>query len=188
MQSRKVLLFVAVAVLAFSSFGFAANKNRNEVSLDLFSPILLNITSPISVPIYIDYQRMLNDHLVLSLIPAFYYSQRIATTDSYVFEPWIELDWHPWGEGLNGFFVGPAIGIPITWIFTSGLPDVRLQIGAGIGVAIGYQFVFSNGLALDLSAGILVGYTYSFASQGEPAQGGFGTPPGHLSIALGYQF
>jgi len=147
---RKTLGLAVMVVLLASSVSFAADTASNEISIDLVNPVLLNVAAifgghPV-IPINVCYERVLDDRFVLSFNPFLTYWT--GSHDQLEFDFWAELNWHPWGGGLNGFFAGPFVGMKF-----EGGSDLTSSYAAGIGIALGYQFLFGNGWGLSLEAG-----------------------------------
>jgi hypothetical protein len=84
-------------------------------------------------------------------------------------ELWAGLNWHPFQEGLQGFYVGPGVAL-----LGGGVDSV---LGVFLGVTFGYQFVLTPHLNLDLAIGLGAG------SLG----GTVGALP-RAQIAMGYRF
>jgi len=132
----------------------------------------------------LDYQRVLTDHLALS-VPVF-----LVVQSSFMFQPWLQVDWHPFDSGLNGLFFGIAA---MAAVIGSGQGN---QYGyyVGIGPAIGYQLLLGLGINLDFAlswAALSGGFATNLAGQ----RSFYIIPipytilmPQRLEIALGYRF
>jgi len=153
-----LILVLAVALIAFASATSTASDQgfvgaMNELSVDLATPLFYNmaLSNGYAVPIYLNYQRVLVNHFVLSITPGFLYLYDSWSGARYVVSFWAELDWHPFQDGLQGFFIGPAvIGAYSDDLF---LPD---QSGASalVGATLGYQVFFSSEIDFDIAAGV----------------------------------
>jgi hypothetical protein len=151
----------------------AKGAPENAVSVDLLFPTIYGISAGIGragveVPIYLDYQRVLSDHFVLSLQPGVSISSDSRATLG------AEVDWHPFDVGLRGLLVGAQAvwfrqGSDWTWI--------------GAGMCLGYQFLFPSRLMLDFVAGAGPVYDVNSAT-GNALR--FGVT--RARIALGYAF
>ena len=150
----------------------------NEVSIDLSLPIVYNlaVSSPDNVnvvPTYLGYQRLLTNHLALFFSPGIMFIQQTQMQLS-VLTFWLELDWHPFQEGLQGFFLGPAVVL----LYGSDNSTARGNILLA-GGAIGYQFLFPANFDIDVSLGLSIGP--------EQASGPRPVIPRGI-VALGYRF
>ncbi len=89
------LLVLASATVMASEQGFVGAMN--ELSVDLATPLFYNmaLSNGYAVPIYLNYQRVLMNHLVLSITPGFLYLYDNWSGARYVVSFWAELDWHP---------------------------------------------------------------------------------------------
>jgi hypothetical protein len=143
MKSNRTILAVAVFLAAFSPvcvIGQApgSDEPRNSISADLLWPggCLISALRHQYVGIWLtfDYQRVLFDHLVLSVRPGPWISP-----DGYSLRLDLELDIHPFDRGLGGLFFGPALG-------TRWGSDNSVLLTAG--VDIGYQLVLWSRLVL----------------------------------------
>ena len=187
-KSLVVVLAVAFpVVVAPPSQGLAENQApppRNEISIDLAMPVVINLveTSGYVIPIVLEYQRLLDDHLALSIVPAAAYS---GLADGWILlmELWIGLNWHPFQTGLRGFSVGP--GVVVFGIIDNDMrkdPVLRF-IGGFLGVTVGYQFVLSPHVNVDLALGLSAGpycdpYSHMAGLAGLP----------RAAFAVGYRF
>ncbi len=146
-----VLLFLApiIAVAADTDFG----KEKNEVSIDLAMPIVLNLLAKEGTtvyPVYLSYERVLSDHLVLAIAPSFTWADH-GTYSSFLAILWVELDWHPFQNGLSGLFIGPAFAVSY-----SSDQDFRAT-GEGLGLSLGYQFLLPWNIDIDIALGLAYG-------------------------------
>jgi hypothetical protein len=89
---------------------------------------------------------------------------------------WIELDWHPFQKGLQGFYVGTAVVVVYLDIPSS---KINAALTAMVGVGLGYQIP----LPANLDADIALGAAFGSIPGGTDA----GAFP-RASIALGYRF
>jgi len=183
----KVMIFL-LSFLAFAPIpGTAAEVRadpRNEVSIDLAMPVVMNLveTSGTVIPIVLEYQRLLNDHLALSIVPGAAYS---SLPDGWILltQLWAGLEWHPFQAGLRGFYVGP--GFVVFGIIDNTMhrdPVLRL-LCTFLGLTTGYQFVLASHIDVDVTLGASVGPAFDLYSH---SAGLAGLP--RAAVALGYRF
>ena len=160
MKTGLVLVSVAAFLALTPVVAIASDQlplgAMNELSLDLASPVFYNLaaTNGYAIPIYVNYQRVLMNHLVLSITPDILYMYDNWLGAQSVISLWVELDWHPFQDGLQGFFIGPAvIGAYSDGLF---LPH-ESGASALIGATIGYQIFFSSNIDFDMAAGMAIG-------------------------------
>ena len=148
----------------------------NELSIDMAFPMLyLAAGSVYAIPIFLTYQRVLATHLVLSVAPSFLYVRDNWSEESYVVLLWVGLAWHPFQEGLQGLFIGPAIaGAYSSNLFTAKRAGGSLMAGA----SLGYQILFSGNIDFDIEGGAAAGF----------APDGSLTAWPRMVLALGYRF
>lgn len=174
-----VLMFVLSIFMLAPSRGLAEGQEpapRNEISLDLAMPVAFNLVFPQgAVPIVLEYQRVLNDHLVLSISPGIAYVPQ-SNKWLLLMELWVGLNWHPFQEGLQGFYVGPGIAVfdNLEHFETGGSDSL---FGVFLGLTIGYQFVLTQHLNVDLALGLAIG----------SVDGAFGGLP-RAALSVGYRF
>ena len=188
---RMCLVFVLISALPLlilaPSRGLAEAKEpdpRNEISIDLAMPVVMNLLEPTGyvVPIVLEYQRLLNEHLALSIVPGVAYS---GLPDGWILltQLWVGLNWHPFQEGLRGFYVGP--GFVVFGIIDNTMhkePMLRF-LCMFLGLTVGYQFVLTPHINVDVALGASVGpyldlYSHSAGLAGLP----------RAALAAGYRF
>lgn len=60
-------------------------------------------------PITVTYERAMFDHVAISVSLGNVSVPGIGLSgERHFFTPWVEVDWHPYAIGLDGFFVGGA--------------------------------------------------------------------------------
>ena len=101
-------------------------------------------------PVYLSYERVLSDHLVLAIAPSFTWADH-GTYSSLLAILWVELDWHPFQNGLSGLFIGPAFAVSY-----SSDQDFRAT-GEGLGLSLGYQFLLPWNIDVDIALGLAYG-------------------------------
>lgn len=184
-KSRCLAAAFAVALLLLvPTIGMAADQvsheKMNEVSIDLSVPIGANIalvaTPPggYAIPLILGYHRVLTSHLAVFVSPGILVVVAPGQPEVIFADLWLELDWHPFREGLGGFFVGPAVNL--VYIQSPYYPSETLFLFGG---SLGYQFLLGENFSLDLSLGLTFGAAPSSGPQPVIPRG---------LIALGYRF
>jgi hypothetical protein len=133
-----------------------------------------SIQSNSAIQIDLNYQRVLGNHWVFSFLPRFFYGWGGKGSWVSIYS-WVEGDWHPWDDGLGGFFIGPAIQFPLLNPFS---PYNYFDVGG----AIGYQLLLPSGFVLDFVARLLLGA----GTAGGLATGGISIDA--IEVGFGYQF
>jgi hypothetical protein len=184
MKVSSGFIVIATAMLLFfpPSIAMASGQELqgplNELSVDLATPIFWNLAPDgYAIPIYVNYQRVLTSHLVVSVTPSILYLYGHHQGGSFAAMMWVELDWHPFQYGLHGFFIGPAVvGIYSNGLLTPGSAGVTAMGGA----TIGYQIFLASNIDFDIAAGVALG----------PDPGDFSLLSGmpRMVLALGYRF
>jgi len=191
MRTRPIamLILATVLVLAIPALAAAADQpsiaEKNEISIDLALPVGMLFLLPDSyvIPIILDYQRVLADNFVLSVVPGFFYihASGSSTPESVGAELWVELDWHPSSSGLKGFFVGPAA--TAVWLTNLGSSTLAAQLaGVMVGATVGYQLQIFSNMNLDFALGLVAGPKWQTGYDVELF------PFARASVALGYRF
>ena len=212
MMKRSMFLGVLFAIVLWPTLAAAQDQSqksaKNAISIDVLQPIwspvdLLIERMLIRIPLNVQYQRVLSDHFVLLIKAGLDYSwvPANAPQDSpgilyYGIDGWglsvnsaVGVDLHPFHKGLNGLHVGLS-GI---FSYGTGYRDGVLTKGtayeytAGLGLAVGWQFLLPANIIIDLTLG--VGYVYLGRADVFGATGSMSTfivrPPG---IFLGFRF
>jgi hypothetical protein len=171
-----VCAFCAIASIRSEAQDQGPQEPRNSISLDLFGTVrYINYYTNggrFVFPLLIDYQHVLIDHLTLEALPAL-----LLWENSFTFQPWIELDWHPFDKGLKGFFLGLAAVEEIDHDSDS---SVTTSTHFGFAFRIGYQFLFANQINLYF-AGVV---SPNFKALSGESSAGLAT----LRVGLGYSF
>jgi hypothetical protein len=175
-----VILILAVLLLV-PTIGTASDQEtreaENEVSIDFGMPIFLNVVASASggyaIPLFLNYQRVLTRHLTLSVSPSFAFLQLIYR-QAMQLTLWLELDWHPFQDGLRGFFLGPAVAILYASDNLSS-PDTTVSAGA----TAGYQFLLPANIDIDVGLGLAYGFLQTYTTQPIVLR---------AVLALGYRF
>ncbi len=201
MQRRIARAPAVVCALFFLSSVLGSAQDRasgaqNTISVNVLgAPITAVADSTsglVAIPLSVTYQRVLSDHYTLSIIPRFEFlvastvpnSVSYSTLDSFDFQPWVEVDWHPFDRGLNGFFVGlAAVGsLDVEW---SGNQDTTIFLGAA--PVVGYMLALPGSFSLDFALGVALGGNIVVSSS-ENTSFGFAAGHSRVDIGLGYQF
>ena len=181
--------------------GNTGDQLRNAISLDigqfgltavLLATGLTNGSLIVYLPLYVTWERVLTDHLVLSVLGSLRFTAaplRPDVTWGLAGNVLPGLEWHPFDAGLGGFFLGvrgligyahgdwlanPAgilsTGNPVDDVFTFGLNAL-----------VGWQFLLPGNMALEAT----VDYYYyaRLSSLGLSA-----VPSLAPAITLGYRF
>jgi len=187
MSSRRVVIVVWLmcALYPMRIVADAATElveARNEVSLNVFQTAYWAIEG--AIPFIFGYQRVLTDHLAISVLPVLAFWGPNA--GSYQeFQQWVEVDWHPFDTGLRGFFLGlAAVGVVET-ILPDGSRGATWFLG--LAPAIGYQFLLPHNWDLDLVVAVPLGVEL-FDSPGGGGSMRFTSDHRRAEIGLGYRF
>jgi len=169
----------ALIVAFITSLSFFCNaQNENEEPF----PNVLKV-NPISLAfgnINLNYQRALNNNSAIQIGANYWYKifgtdvSGIGLRGGYQFFLTSRTKIAP-----EGFYIGPQISFNT---LTEKSTDVSVTM-FGIGVMLGYQWVWNSGIALDLG----IGPIYQFASESESDTSFEGFLP-NATIALGYNF
>jgi hypothetical protein len=198
---RKIVwvLVILCACLLSPFLGVAQDKApevaKNAISINVLGTVITAIADStsglVAVPVYVDYQRVLCEHYTLSIIPRFEFL--IASTnhdsiaksylDSFDFQPWVEVDWHPFDKGLNGFFVGLAAVASLNVSWSSNNSTVFL----GVAPVVGYQILLPWNINLDFALGVALGGNIVVDPFGN-ATSGLAVGPSRIELGLGYRF
>ena len=183
MSKGSILVLSAILLVSLPTLVVASDQEvqgpLNELSIDAATPVIFNlaVSNGYAVPVYISYQRVLANHWVLSVIPGVFYVYDNWSGERYVATLWLELDWHPFHEGLQGFFLGPSV---VAIYSKNSSSSSESGASAMVGATLGYQIFLPANLDLDIAAGLAFG---SAPGSGSEMQG---MP--RVAIALGYRF
>lgn len=172
-------LFLLMPATTVLSADRDARGPQNEISIDLAMPVVLNVIGldGYTIPICLFYQRVLADHLVISVNPNVFYIDQ-STRRGLLGTLWLEFDWHPFQNGLGGLFVGPAVVAVAEWDIAQNelaLKTTALMLGA----SLGYQVLLPSNFSIDVVVGLAVGVIQGYGTlQGLP----------RAAVALGYRF
>lgn len=173
------LLLAVFCFLAVAPGSLYAQERQNVISVDLFLPVM----SPVShlsgedmafVPLNVKYQRVLTEHQVLSLKIGLTYSW--DSNDERILEvnPMLALEWHPFGIGLKGFYLGPSLFFTHSdnsYSRTTTEDDLDYGYWAAVGGILGYEFVLQSRMVIDLVFGLGYGYSKEVYVNGVVASG-----------------
>lgn len=144
-------------------------------------PVIINlaISGGYAIPVVLEYQRVLNDHLVLSISPGIAHIQETSGS-VLMMELWVRLNWHPFQKWLQGFYIGP--GFALFYLQNpAGSRASDSMTGEFLGVTIGYQIVLDASISVDLGLGLAFGTVQGFYPAATPA-----LP--RAALAIGYRF
>ncbi len=184
MKVRACLTLFLASILFFSISirAVASDKEpleaKNLVSIDLAVPVVLNlaVSGGYAIPVFLDYQRVLTTHLNLSIAPSVAYLYDPSWGETLLLTMWVELDWHPFQGGFQGFFIGPAVA---GLLYSDTFNNVRSGPGLVAGGAMGYQLALPANFNIDIVAGLAAGAIAGYPTlQGIP----------RVALALGYRF
>lgn len=190
-----VMLLVSRHATPAMAGGQARPDRLQALSLDLFGPITMPIgyfrDQVIGIPVDVQFQRVLYDHLVLSIHVGFSYNWNLDASDwNLLINPRAELQWHPWKAGLDGLYFA-LIG---AFEYDSSYhgeqsPGINYLFHIPLGVTLGWGFCLPMNLLLNVEL-FGVGFGYNGGVWADGAQNssfGFaGIPNG--GIYLGYAF
>lgn len=166
MKTGKIFL-TAVFTLAVGPGALNAQERQQSLTVDLFLPAM----SPVSrmagedmtfLPLNVMYQRMLTDHQVMMLKMGLTYTRGSDGERILDIYPMLALHWHPYSDGLAGFYVGPALFYNYSTYSYSGSAtgdDLDHSYWAAVGGNLGYGFELRSNKVIDLIFGL--GYGYS---------------------------
>jgi hypothetical protein len=174
----------------------ASDEAQNVISVNVLGAPITAIADStsglVAIPLSVDYQRVLTDHYTLSIIPRFEFlvasaipnSIAYSTLDSFDLHPWVEMDWHPFDKGLNGFFVGlAAVGaLDLKW---SGNQDTTVFLG--VAPVVGYMLVLPWNINLDFALGAAFGGNIVVDSSKNTSLG-LAVDHSRIEVGLGYRF
>ena len=144
----------------------------------------MNFTSPgtLEIPLAFEYQHSSGGHFTRFVAVTLTYSYN-AGNSTFTFDQVFEADWHPFNQGMNGWFFGAFLD--------TGYVDLDNNDGSfssdiiiGVGPAIGYELTFPNSLFLEFSGGVGVGIGYNTGAFGSVMVPAF---PYRIDVALGYK-
>jgi len=181
LRTRLAVILTLSVLLLVPTIGIASDletrEAQNEVAIDFGMPIFLNVAASVSggyaIPLYLNYQQVLTRHLTLSVSPSVAFLQQIYRQVMQL-TLWLELDWHPFQDGLRGFFLGPAIAFLYVRDNISS-PDTTVSVGG----TVGYQFLLPANLDIDVGLGLAYGLLQTYSTQPVIPR---------AVLALGYRF
>ncbi len=152
------LVFLLVILVTVPSF-MSAQEVQQAVSLDVFLPAAALASQAFGemawIPLNIKYQRVIADHLVLAATTGLNYSWS-STEKILETSPMLQLGWHPFHAGLEGFHLGPYILFSYCkyWNDHSLVDNPAHSFRFAIGGVFGWQFLLPSRILLDLNAGL----------------------------------
>lgn len=165
-----VLGAVCALIVLSPVFGFAQEQTPKEVQWEFGVDAYSIISSAISgdIPLYLYCEGTFFQHIAYSLFTAIQYS---TGQNEWSFESGVEVDWHPFDKGLDGFFLGVAV---LGSIDKLSITSKAQTLFLGFAPTGGYQFLLPWNIDIDLALGVPVGLIDEIDSGG------------HGSLALGY--
>jgi hypothetical protein len=183
---RMIALLTALAATPVAAQGQTPKEARNALSVEVAIPIAVPIGLLVYrgsegmmavIPIQVQFQRVVADHLVLLVKAGLNYSWGVprrgpgGDLDIY---PEVELDWHPFHRGLGGPYVGLA-GFS-DYSVTLGDPAAAAAVPPHsyhfrLGATIGCQFLLPAGITTDLAFGLGYGPSLKIDSSGTKTWG-----------------
>ena len=176
MKAKNVFLVVLFAFVISPTFVAAEDQRpqeaRNAIAIDVLLPILVPVgilsgNPTMDIPVNIEFQRVIADHLVLLVrlglgcawpLPN---APQASSALSLEVDPLVEVDWHPFHEGLkglnlglSGIFVYDYYAAPRDAVATKGTSRYRMASGP----ILGWQFLLPANTIVDLSSGLGFGY------------------------------
>ncbi len=147
----------------------AQGEVLNAVSIDTLAPAVSAVMAATgnpywAIPFTFDFHRVLTEHLALVFVNEFTY-QREPGGALLIDLPWLELAWHPFDPGLDGFYLGPALafGFVMESLDTSRNHSWEPAVSAvGLGAAVGYRLLLGGSFDLNFAAGLAVGSAAKF--------------------------
>ena len=166
----------------------AAKEPENAVAVNLIRMIdssILNFISPgtVEIPLALEYQHSSGSHFTRFVAVTIIYSAKSGNS-TFSFEQIYEADWHPFNQGMNGWFFGAFLDTSFVDFETSS-GSFASDLIIGLGLAIGYELALANSLFLEFSGGAGVGIGYNSGSFGSVIVPAF---PYRVDVALGYRF
>jgi hypothetical protein len=194
-----VVAIVCIVVVLSPILGVAEDQNpkeeQNAFSLNMyltFAELLLNVTpaeglsgntAPVTfcIPVAINYQRVMANHLVLFVAPTFiYYRSSVYTI--LTLDQKLAVDWHPFDRGLNGWFFGAFLDFD--YLYNGGITSAAFSYS--VGPSVGYELTLQNNLQIEFAFGVGIGSPNN--SYLNMSEWWFATPPYRLDFGLGYRF
>jgi hypothetical protein len=191
-------LFVLLAVLCAAE-GQAPAPAGNALSLNLFMTaggLLRNLpgtrdlyraqpTATACIPLALEYERLVADHLVLAVAPMLVY-YRVNGYDGLTIDQVVAVEWHPFDTGLLGWFFGAFIDFDYFTYFGSASSLTVF----GIGPSVGYERAIGDRLVFKVALGVGMGPQYYKNVNGFLGQtNGWSVAfPLRSNIGLGFRF
>jgi len=194
---RAVLLFVLLSPTLVAAQGQTSTDARNAISIDVLLPIGVPISllvgeRSVLVPVQVQYQRVVADHLVLLVTAGLNYGwtlpprTRERSLDIYSV---VEVGWHPFHRGLKGFHVGLSGFFSYGAIFTDAVATKATAYGyrLRLGPTLGWQFLLPANITIDTAFGLGFGPAVDVDSDGVRTSG-FLWDPTRAGVFLGFRF
>lgn len=172
-----VLLFAVLSSTAAAAQGQTSTDARNAISVEMILPIgvpigLLVGERSVLIPVQIQYQRVVADHLVLLVKAGLFYGWTLPPREperTLDLLPVVELDWHPFHTGLQG----PYLGLSGTGGYGVGFSDAGAAIVTTghyydfiVGPTLGWQFLLPANITIDTAFGLGYGPGVSVDANG----------------------
>jgi hypothetical protein len=159
-----MLLFAALPATVLAAQGRTTTEARNAFSVEVLLPICVPIgllagERGVAIPVQVQYQRVVAEHLVLLVKAGLIYDwtlpPRQPERELSVF-PVVELDWHPFRTGLRGPYLGLSGIFDYTAVFAGAGAATATAIGYrfGLGPTVGWQFLLPANITIDSAFGL----------------------------------
>ena len=193
MPTNRVVCSVILSVFCvFSSARGTADDQgvkepRDAISLNLIRTIEASIpnfnsSGTIAVPLAFEYQHSSGNHFTRLVAVTFIYSYNAGST-TITFDQIYEADWHPFNQGMDGWFFGVFLDTGYVDLDDRN-GNLTSNIVIGVGPAVGYELTFPNRLFLEFSGCVGVGIGYNTGASGAVIVPAF---PYRIDAALGYR-
>lgn len=192
-----LVLFLVLSPALSSAQGEASTDEKNALSLEVVLPLAvpIGILGPdrdLLIPVVLQYQRVIADHLVLVAMIGLYYDQKLPPQprDSTLsIFPVVELDWHPFHEGLRGFHLGLSGVFACETSFSDAKPTevTSRYYRLGLGPTVGWQFMLPAHIIIDLVFGLGYGPSWNVDAAGTSTFD-WALDPTRAGIYLGLMF
>lgn len=201
MKARSMFLIVFICLALVPTFVAAEDKEpgeaQNAISVDLLWPIfscvhVLGGGAEKMIPVGIMYQRVISDHFVLFVMGGFWYTIDTGW-DLWVYST-VEVDWHPFHKGFNGFYVGLSgdFWYDYNENSSSRVTGFGYLYRTDLGLALGWQFLLPAHIIIDLALGIFsYGYEADVDVYGVETSGfaiGYPILTPRTTLSLGFRF
>jgi len=210
MYARNVFFVVIICLFVSPTAAVADGRPaQNAITTDLIVPAMAIASavmgSPmLTVPVGVQYQRVLSEHSVLSFNAGFMYQcpspdtppDSPVITDYYGVDGWeltayplMEMDWHPFHKGLDGFYTGAFGGLlfKALHVDTAAVKGTGYEYDPCLGLVAGWQFLLPANIVINLALGYGGQYFITVDQNGTMTSGPLlGT--GRMVASVGFRF